>query len=289
MAVVAETADHVVVFDTGPRYSADADAGNRVLVPYLRSRGLARIDALIVSHPDIDHAGGARSLLSAIAVDRVWTSIAPGHRLLGNTLQPVRCEAGQRLALGGLSLEVLHPDVPLYAQARATTNARSCVVLVQIGSHRVLLTGDIPQLQEQQMLARARTAGQDLRVALLLAPHHGSHSSSSEALITATAPQWVSMQLGYRNHYGHPHAQVVERYRSHGVVVVRSDQYGAAQWRFAAAGTTVECWRRDHARYWFNQPAAGAADLSAPCGAAGPAIALSGPPGTPDMPAAERR
>jgi len=264
MAVVLETADHVVVFDTGPRYSADADAGSRVLVPYLRARGLNHVDTLIVSHPDIDHAGGARSVLRMLSVDLVWTSIAPGHRLLGGTPRLMRCEAGQRLALGELSLEMLHPDTALYEQARASTNARSCVVLASVGAHRVLLTGDIPARQEQQMIARALATGRSLRVSLMLAPHHGSHSSSSAALITATAPQWVSMQLGYRNRYGHPHAAVLERYRAQGAVITRSDENGAVQWRFTDAGTAVERWRRDHARYWFNQPAEADAPVADP-------------------------
>lgn len=254
MALVLETSHHLVLFDTGPRYAADADAASRVIVPYLRARGLARVDVLIISHPDIDHAGGAQSILHLLAVDRVWTSIAPGHRLLGVTPPLTRCEAGQRLVLGELTLEMLHPDVPLYDQARASTNARSCVVLAEVNAHRVLLTGDIPERQEQQMLARAQAAGRDLRVDLLVAPHHGSHSSSSEALVTASAAQWVSMQLGYRNHYGHPHADVVARYRAHHIAVERSDERGAVQWRFTAAGVAVECWRLDHARYWFNQP-----------------------------------
>ena len=281
MAIVLETADRVVLFDTGPRYSADADAGSRVIVPYLRARGLQHVDALIISHPDIDHAGGARSLMRTLAIDRVWTSIPPDHRLLGVAAPLVRCEAGQRLVLGALSLEMLHPDAPLYEDTRASTNARSCVVLVQMGEYRVLLTGDIPERQEKQMLERTRTRGQDLRVALIVAPHHGSHSSSSEALIAATAPQWVSMQLGYRNHYGHPHAAVVARYRAHDVAVIRSDERGAVQWRFSADRTAVECWRQDHARYWFNQPAAAAADPSSPCDAPMPRAGAPAPHGGP--------
>lgn len=252
MALVLESAHRVVVFDAGPRYSAEADAGSRVVVPYLRARGLTRVDALIVSHPDSDHAGGARSVLRTLAVDRLWTSIAPGHRLLGEASNLTRCVAGQRLVLGELTLEMLHPDAPLYDDARATTNARSCVVLASVGTHRVLLTGDIPAREEQRLLARLPQ--RDLAVALMVAPHHGSHSSSSDALIAAAAPQWVSMQLGYRNHYGHPHAAVVARYRDHGVRIARSDEDGAVQWRLADRSITVTRWRRDHARYWFNQP-----------------------------------
>ncbi len=260
MCVVLETSDHVVVFDTGPRFSADADAGSRVLVPYLRARGIRRVDVLVVSHQDIDHAGGAGSLLASFPVDRIWTSVPPGHRLLQAVAsQPdavlTRCEAGQSLHLDGLALTMLSPAPELYARARASTNSRSCVVHAQLGSHRVLLTGDVPVRQERQLLARAAGMWHDMQVELLIAPHHGSHSSSSEELITASSPRWVSMQLGYRNHFGHPHAGVLERYRAHGVQVVRSDECGAAQWRFdSGAGVTIERWRLDHARYWHNQP-----------------------------------
>jgi competence protein ComEC len=258
MCIVLESSDRVVVFDAGPRYSPEADAGSRVLVPYLRARGLRRVDVLVVSHPDIDHAGGALSLLRSLPVGRVWSSVEPGHRLLGPAQDVTRCEDGQRLVLGALTLEMLHPPAALYAQARAGTNARSCVVLATLGAQRVLLTGDVPARQEAQLLARAAAAGRKLQVALLVAPHHGSHSSSSAALIAATAPRWVSMQLGYRNHYGHPHAEVLQRYRDQGVAIERSDEQGAVQWRLAATGATVERWRRDHARYWNNQPAAAA-------------------------------
>lgn len=251
MAIVLESADAVVVFDTGPRYSAEADAGGRVLVPYLRARGITRIDALVVSHQDIDHAGGAASVLRSLSVDRVWTSVEPGHRLLAGAHDVRRCEAGQGLALGSLSLQVLSPPAALYAKPRASTNARSCVILVRQGDAGVLLTGDVPARQEQDLVGR----WPDVAAGLLVAPHHGSHSSSSEALIAAVRPRWVSMQLGYRNHFGHPHPEVVQRYREHGVVIVRSDESGAAQWRFEPGGpVALERWRVDHARYWHNRP-----------------------------------
>jgi competence protein ComEC len=252
MGIVLETAGHAVVFDTGPRYSPDADAGSRIIVPYLRARGVPTLDLLVVSHADIDHAGGALSVLRALPVERVWTSISPGHALLGAATPVTRCVAGQRLVLGGLVLETLHPDPGLYAQARASTNARSCVVLASVGAHRVLLTGDVPARQEERLLDRV--GARDLRVAVLIAPHHGSHSSSSAALIGATAPHWVSLQMGYRNHFGHPAPEVVQRYRDAGVAIERSDEQGAVQWRFTATGVTVVRWRTDHARYWFNQP-----------------------------------
>jgi len=108
---------------------------------------------------------------------------------------------------------------------------------------------------------RAVGAARSLRVDVLVAPHHGSHSSSSAALIEAAAPRWVSIQAGYRNHFGHPHAEVLRRYREHGVAIVRSDEDGAVQWRLGADRASVVRWRRDRARYWNNQAGpAGAAD-----------------------------
>jgi competence protein ComEC len=261
MSLVLESAEAVVVFDTGPRYGADSDAGGRVLVPYLRGRGIRQVDLLVVSHQDIDHAGGAVSLLRALPVQRVWSSVDPGHRLLAGAAAVQRCAAGQRLQLGALSLAVLSPPAALYAQPRASTNARSCVVLAQRAGRSVLLTGDIPARQERQMVQAAPQLAALAPLDLLVAPHHGSHSSSSEILLDATRPRWVSMQLGYRNHFGHPHAEVLQRYGARGAVVVRSDESGAAQWRLQGAATRLERWRIDHPRYWTDRPATAAAPV----------------------------
>jgi hypothetical protein len=116
--------------------------------------------------------------------------------------------------------------------------------------HRVLLTGDVPAREEQLMI----DAGLPLRAQLMVAPHHGSRTSSSDAFIAAVAPRWASVQTEYRSRFGHPHPSVVARYLEHGVQVLRSDQAGAVQWRFLASGDVeIEAWRRDHARYWHNQ------------------------------------
>jgi competence protein ComEC len=265
MALVLETRQHTLVFDTGPRLGAEVDAGGRVLLPYLRGRGLQRLDLLVVSHPDIDHAGGAATLLHGLPVDAVWTSLPPGHRLLAGAQAVQPCLAGQERRLGDLRLQMLSPDAALLANPRASTNARSCVLLAELGTQRVLLTGDVPARQEAQLLARSPQLTPARPLALLVAPHHGSHSSSSAALLAATAPRWASMQLGYRNRFGHPHPEVLARYRAQGVAVVRSDESGAAQWRFGADGSVqLERWRIDHARYWHNQPGGAGAPGPAP-------------------------
>ena len=207
-AIVLETRDQVWLYDAGPRYSADADAGERVVLPYLRRRGIEALDGMVVSHLDQDHSGGAAAILRGIEVRQVISSIPPGHTALGGRKAVDRCEAGKTVQAGELALHVLHPLAQDY-ERRASTNAMSCVVRVQTGSITVLLTGDIPA-DGEDALARREPA---LRAQLLMAPHHGSRSSSSPALLAAVAPSRVFAQSGYRNRYGHPHPEVVDALR----------------------------------------------------------------------------
>jgi competence protein ComEC len=255
MAVLVETHDAVLLYDTGPRYTSAADAGERVILPYLRWRGIDRLDTLVVSHLDSDHSGGAKSILRALPVGRVLTSIDAAHPALAGAARIERCEAGQRIVQGSLDARVLHPLATDYERPVTTTNALSCVIEVGTGDVRVLLTGDLPAREEAQLVAR----GDALVAPLASAPHHGSRHSSSDAFVQATRPRWVIVQAGYRNRFGHPDADVVERYRRVGAEVMRTDHDGAVQWRFAADGTVaVDAWRRDRARYWHNRPGAAA-------------------------------
>ncbi|GAB4464193.1 MAG: DNA internalization-related competence protein ComEC/Rec2 [Burkholderiaceae bacterium] len=252
MAVLVETHDAVLLYDTGPRYTPAADAGSRVILPYLRWRGIGRLDALVVSHLDNDHSGGAASIVRALPVARVLTSIDPAHPALAGAARIERCAAGQRIALGALEARVLHPLVADYARPGVTTNALSCVLAVGLDDASVLLTGDLPAREEAQLVARGGVAA----VRLASAPHHGSRHSSSEAFVAAARPQWVGVQAGYRNRFGHPDPGVVERYRRIGAKVMRTDHAGAIQWRFRRDGAVqVEAWRLQHARYWHNRPA----------------------------------
>ncbi len=252
MAVLVETRDAVLLYDTGPRHGSAADAGERVIVPYLRWRGIGRLDALVVSHLDSDHSGGTASILRALPVARVLTSIDPAHPAVAGAARIERCEAGQRIALGALVARVLHPLASDYERPGTSTNALSCVLAVSLGSARVLLTGDIPAREEAQLAARVDS----LAAPLASAPHHGSRHSSSAAFVRAVQPRWVIVQAGYRNRFGHPDAGVVERYRQAGARVIRTDHAGAVQWRWRRDGAVeVEAWRLQHARYWHNRPA----------------------------------
>ncbi|MCU0769708.1 MAG: DNA internalization-related competence protein ComEC/Rec2 [Burkholderiaceae bacterium] len=249
-AVVLETRSATWVYDTGPGYTAESDAGERVVLPYLRSRGIAALDGLVVSHLDRDHSGGAASILRGIEVRQRLTSIDPGHAVLAG-FEAERCEAGQVIASGELTLQVLHPTRADYARRRPT-NAMSCVVLARAGDAAVLLTGDIPATDEAALAAREP----GLRAEWMLMPHHGSNSSSSRELLERVRPQVSVAQAGYRNRFGHPDARVLARHADAGIAVVRTDHAGAAQWRFAP-GRDVElrAWRVHARRYWHHQPA----------------------------------
>jgi len=129
------------------------------------------------------------------------------------------------------------------------------VLRVALGPHRLLLTGDLPAREEAEMAARESNLGADW----IAVPHHGSRTSSSEALLDAVRPAWASVQAGYRNRFGHPDAQVLGRYLARGVHVVRSDESGMAQWRFRSDGKVeLHRWRASMHRYWHNRPGAGA-------------------------------
>ena len=262
-AVLVESPSHTLLYDTGPRYSAAADAGGRIVLPYLRWRGIERIDLLVVSHLDSDHAGGAASILRGVPVGAVLTSIDAAHPLLAGAASVQRCAAGSRIDLGALRIEVLRPDAADYARPRLASNAASCVLRIESAGRRLLLTGDAPAAVEVDLVA----SGAALAADWLSVPHHGSRSSSSDALLDAAQPRWASVQAGYRNRFGHPAPEVVARYLARGVHVVRSDEAGAAQWRFRSDGRVdLHRWRASARRYWHNRPNAGAAVPQLPDG-----------------------
>ena len=264
-AVLLETRERRVLYDTGPRYGGQADAGGRVILPYLRWRGIDRLDLIVVSHLDSDHSGGAATLLRALPDTPVATSIDAGQPMLSEAGSVARCAAGESLAAAGdaLDLRFLHPAIADY-ERRRPSNAMSCVLLARFGEQWILLAGDIDARQEAELLARAPLPA----LTLLAAPHHGSRHSSSPALVAAAQPRWVLFQAGYRNRFRHPDPQVVEAYRAAGARLARSDHHGAVQWRLRLDGAPPEVFsaRQQLRRYWHNQPLmqAGESDAADP-------------------------
>lgn len=247
LAAVVETAQHTLVFDTGPRFRSGFNTGEAVLVPFLRSRRLAAVDTLIVSHGDNDHAGGVAGLLHRVQVGEVLSSV-PG--LLPVAARP--CEAGQRWRWDGVEFEILHPQAGDYASGLGDNNL-SCVLRIDSGHRQLLLSGDIERVAEQLLISRA---GGRLPAQVLVAPHHGSLTSSSPAFVAAVSPSIVVFAAGYQNRFGFPKPQVVGRYLEHGAQLFTTAEHGAVSIRIGAGGgTVISTYRQAAARYWHHQPA----------------------------------
>lgn len=248
-AVLIRTAGHALLFDTGPAYAPGADAGERVLLPLLRGLGVRRLDALILSHRDSDHVGGAASVLQGLPVSQLYSSLEPGHPLLAQAPPHHRCEAGARWAWDGVEFRLLHPQ-PEHYGAGLKSNDLSCVLQVQSASgQRALLLGDLEAEQERRLVAREP----DLRAAVLLAPHHGSKTSSSPELLAAVQPRLALVQAGYRNRFGHPALPVQARYQAAGITLVQSAACGAWRWRSGQPLAQARCQRELDRRYWSDE------------------------------------
>lgn len=250
LAVVVRTARSTLLFDTGPAWTSGSDAGARVVVPYLRGEGIARLSALVVSHDDRDHTGGAASVLHAVPADLVLTPLPRRHPALAGAPRVLGCLAGQTWHWDGVAFEMLHPVVPPGTRRPRSDNATSCVLKVSAAGRSVLIGADVERDGEAAMLRSKR----DLRADVLVVPHHGSRTSSTEAFAAAVAPREAWFPVGYRNRFGHPHADVVSRYRSLGAAVRRSDASGALSVRLAAEDCPVEAWRDTARRYWHTPP-----------------------------------
>jgi competence protein ComEC len=170
MALLVETQHHRLLYDTGPLYAPGASGATRVILPYLRGRDIGRLDALVISHSDLDHIGGAEAVLQTVRVGQLISSLPDGHRLLGKAMRPARCSAGQAWHWDGVRFEMLAPDGASYANPRLKSNARSCVLRISAGGKAILLAGDIEAAQETALL---HLNADRMRADVLLVPHQG--------------------------------------------------------------------------------------------------------------------
>jgi competence protein ComEC len=194
-----------------------------------------------VSHEDSDHLGGALTLLETLEVRALATSLPRPHALHALVAAPARCAAGRAWEWDGVRFEFLHPP-PGWEGARR--NDQSCVLRVEAGGASMLLTGDIERAAESYLSGAIR------RTDVLLVPHHGSRTSSSEAFIAAVAPRWAIVSAGYRNRFGHPAREVLARYETSGIVVRRTDLDGAILVVLRKGHAEVISERAARPRYW---------------------------------------
>ncbi|MFZ5522746.1 MAG: DNA internalization-related competence protein ComEC/Rec2 [Pseudomonadota bacterium] len=249
LAVAAQTRHHALLFDAGPDFSAEADSGKRILVPSLRAMGIAKLDGLILTHDDSDHTGGGASVMQAMPVGWVSSSLPDAHQLLQQAVNKRRCMDRQAWQWDGVSFEMLHPDAASYTAENIRDNNMGCVLRISIGDQHVLLTADIETDSERQLL---KQHPDKLPAAMLVVPHHGSKTSSTKEFIAAVRPHYAVFTVGYRNRFSHPKQEVVQRYLDTGAQLLRTDADGAILVEISAQEMQVERYRKSHRRYWMH-------------------------------------
>ncbi|MEO8535973.1 MAG: DNA internalization-related competence protein ComEC/Rec2 [Betaproteobacteria bacterium] len=249
LAVFVATARHALVYDTGPRFNGTLDAGGRIVEPYLRAIGVGHLDALVVSHADTDHSGGALSILRSFPGTPVVSSLSATHPVVVAASASRRCVAGDLWVWDRVIFTIEHPAESQYAEARKS-NDLSCVLRIDAGGAGVVLTGDIEAKSEAELLRRT---GVSLRADVVVVPHHGSMTSSSPAFVAAVAPRIAVIAAGYRNRFGHPRAEIVERYRVAGAVQLRTDRDGAVTVVLGDGATRAVATRHAARRYWYDE------------------------------------
>ncbi len=239
LSVVVRTQHHTLVYDTGDYFSPSLNAADSVIIPYLRTAGVEKLDRIIISHGDKDHSGGLVPLLKQYPC----TNIVSGTALPYYTRPVDRCKAGEQWVWDGVSFEVLSAGGKW-----KRGNDCSCVLKITAGNDSILLTGDISHRVEKKLVAMNK----DLKATVLLASHHGSRYSNTDVFLNAVRPTDVVFSTGYQNRFGHPSKQAL----------VRVEKIGAVSWNTAISGTvSVELgsvtgkmsgYRQKHRRYWWQ-------------------------------------
>ncbi len=244
-AVLIRTANHVLLYDTGPAFG-DNDAGQHIVLPRLRALGTARLDGMMLTHDDSDHTGGAASVLRDVETGWLASSLPAGNALIGQA-RHVPCLRGQRWTWDGVTFEMLNPPALAYQQDKRKDNDKSCVLKIMRGEDSLLLTSDAERLGELEMTERV---ADKLPATVLMAGHHGSRTSSIEEFVNRVRPRHVIFSNGWNNRFGHPHPVVLARFRDLGATLHRTDRQGWIRLRFDESGLSIEHWRHQRVRYW---------------------------------------
>ncbi|MEP1216224.1 MAG: DNA internalization-related competence protein ComEC/Rec2 [Marinobacter sp.] len=250
LSVMVRDQDKVLVYDTGPALEGVYSAVDSVLIPNLRELGVRRIDTLIISHGDGDHAGGLPLLFDSFNVRQVVTGeLARVKGMLPDdaAVKVKACAAENTRSMGRLELSFWQ------SPGEIESNDASCVLTIRFGSPavEVILPGDITRRAEQRFIADHQPGPAKFRV--VLAPHHGSKTSSSEQWVTQMAPDLVVFSAGYRHRFGHPHPDVVDRYRSAGSRVLNTATSGAVHLVWQLEGVSVKE-ARSETPFWVRKP-----------------------------------
>lgn len=239
LSVVVQTHTRTLIYDTGPNLGS-SDTGERVILPFLIHENINKLDKLVISHPDNDHIGGAKTILSRF----------PNLKLTASSTKKLEsykinfCEAGDNWTWDGVEFIFLHPDRTDHLKG----NDRSCVLLIKNGKYSLLLTGDIEKAGEEALLRRHPR----VHATAISAPHHGSKTSSHLGFIQSIKPQLVIYASGYKNQFHFPHVQVVKNYAHHHISQLNTAETGAITLDFSQSGMNWKLYRKSHEHYWFN-------------------------------------
>jgi competence protein ComEC len=242
LATVVQTQQHLLVFDTGAKLSSDFDMGNVVVLPFLYSAGATKLDRVIISHGDNDHLGGLQSLLAAMPIDSIYSSVP--KKIAHFPASP--CLSGQQWDWDNVNFKIVSPAKNQFN----AENDNSCVLKIDSIHGSVLLTGDIESTAENWLV---KQAGKELSSHILIAPHHGSKTSSTLPFLQQINPQWILIPAAYKNRYHFPHSDVIQRYQQQSIPWLMTGTAGAITVYFAAGNRTIRAYRNENARYWYSQ------------------------------------
>ena len=242
LAVMVETEHHLLIYDTGASFASGFDFGDAVLLPWLRARGYREVDLLMVSHGDNDHIGGADSLIQAMKVQQVSTSVPERF----SKSQAGFCLSDTQWNWDGVTFTILHPsDYGIFSE-----NNLSCVLRIQSAGGVVLIPGDLEKEGERQLLLRS---GAELNADILLVPHHGSKTSSTVEFLAAVSPQVAIVSAGRLNRFHHPAKSIVERYDGQQIPLYNTAQWGMVQFQIRARdGIGKPQLEREKNRHYWN-------------------------------------
>ena len=240
LAIVVQTQNHVLLFDTGAAYASGFNLAQSVIIPYLHAQHIYQLDKLIVSHGDNDHIGGLDHLLIHFKVDEITSSVPEKIQASSKS-----CQSGQTWQWDGIIFTILNPE----KQSDFKGNNASCVLKISNQNFSVLLTADIEKQAEKNLIQNNQA---QLDVDIMLAPHHGSKTSSTQAFLEATSPTTIIISSGYKNRFNHPHKTVIKRYQSNGIDFINTSCSGQIDVKI---GDTIEIqqYRKENARYYLRQ------------------------------------
>lgn len=246
-AILIRTPNHQLLYDTGPAYTENFDAGSGIIVPYLQGQGLRHLDRIVMSHNDKDHSGGLGGVLAATTIDQLWLGEPDKYHRQEN--DPLVDACHTQLPWRWDDVDFRFITWPIAVTAKP--NNHSCVLMIEYQGHKILLTGDIEKEVEQTLVKQNSLAP----VEVLLAPHHGSHTSSTAGFVAQTHPQYVIYSAGYHNQHGHPHQNVQDRYTEIGSFPLNTAYSGALEFVWNKDQNSLIQYRQLSKRYWFDSPA----------------------------------